>query len=78
MKKQVEKRFGAVAVEKGFITTKQLIEALAIQATENVREGKHRLIGEILSELGYMTPAQVDDVLVALSDSIIYMISSGR
>lgn len=56
-------RFGSIAVQKGFITSEQLVDALAIQVTENVENNKHRLIGEILLERGSMTVAQIDDVL---------------
>ena len=37
MKKHYAKRFGAIAVEKGFVTEEQLIQALQIQAIENVK-----------------------------------------
>ena len=40
MEKDTEKRIGAVAVEKGFVSTAQLVKALAIQVRENVEEGK--------------------------------------
>jgi len=41
-------RFGKVAVEKGFITPSQVIEALEKQFTEGLEAGEHRLIGQIL------------------------------
>lgn len=62
-----EKRFGFIAIEKGYITPDDLIEALRIQVQENIGQGKHQRIGEILVTKGKMTDAQVEDVLEALS-----------
>jgi hypothetical protein len=56
-------RFGSVAVRKEFITSEQLIEALSIQATENVENNTHRIIGTILREKEYLTIEQIDEVL---------------
>ena len=63
---QFQKRFGFVAVEKGFITSDQLVEAFKIQVMEEIEKGKHRLIGVILFELGHITMAQIDEVLDSL------------
>jgi hypothetical protein len=63
---QIEKRFGALAVEKGYITLDQLIKAMNIQIFENLQEEKHRLIGEILLEEGFITKEQIDEVLGSL------------
>ena len=60
---EMEKRFGSIAVEKGFITPNQLIEALKIQRTEEVITGKHTLLGEILLEQGHITTQQINEVL---------------
>jgi len=60
----LEKRFGVLAVEKGFITADQVIEALRIQVMEDIGKGKHRLIGLILLEQGLITLPQIDNVLV--------------
>ena len=54
-----EKRFGNIAIEKGFITPQQLIAALNIQITGEIKDGKHRLIGQILFDLNYMTTEQI-------------------
>ncbi len=59
----IERRFGIIAFEKGFVTGKQIIEALALQVKENLVEEKHRLIGEILVSLGFMTNAEVIEVM---------------
>jgi hypothetical protein len=60
------KRFGAVAVEMGFITVEQLLEAMTLQIQEGIEGKKHRLIGQILLSLGYMTSSQIDDVMESL------------
>ena len=63
---QLERRFGATAVAKGFITIDQLMEALQIQVTENIEERKHRLIGRILFDLEFLTLPQIDEVLTSM------------
>ncbi len=59
----LEKRFGVIAVKKGFITSDQLVEALAVQVAEDISTGDHDLIGKILFEQGIITMEQIDDVL---------------
>ena len=61
-----EKRFGNIAIDNGFITTQQLVESLNIQVMEEIRDGKHRLIGEILFDLNYITLEHVEAVLSEL------------
>ena len=56
-------RFGNIGVKKGFVTPKQIIKALTIQAKENIEMGRYRLIGEILFDLGYMSTQQIHEVL---------------
>ncbi len=64
--KQLKKRFGEIAAEKGFITHDQLEEALNMQ-NENALKGlAHRLIGSVLFRRGFMTIEQVIEVLSAL------------
>ena len=63
---QLEKRFGTVAAEKGFITKDELIEAMNIQVKEDIEGKKHRLIGTILFDLGAITLQQVDEVLKSM------------
>lgn len=57
------KRFGATAIEKGYITIEQLIEALAIQVKDEAEHGSHRLLGSILFEQDIMTGDQLQDVI---------------
>lgn len=58
-----ERRFGSIAIDKGFITLDGLIKALVIQVEEEILKGTHRLIGEILFELNIMTAIQIKEVL---------------
>ena len=62
----LERRFGIVAVEKGFVSPEQLREALEIQVTENIEKRKHRFIGTILVDQGYMKHSQISEVLKAM------------
>ena len=61
-----DKRFGVIAVEKGFITKEQLFQALRIQTEENLQGKEHRLTGVILYELGYLTEKQIEEVLESI------------
>ena len=63
---EYNKRFGAIAVEKGFITTEQLYKAVEIQIREELKGLKRRYIGQILIELDYTTNSQVDEVLESM------------
>ena len=63
-----EKRFGVTAVKKGYITSDQLIEALAIQVAEDISTGGHDLIGKIFFEQGILTMERIDEVLVAMRE----------
>ncbi|MCU0588804.1 MAG: hypothetical protein MUF52_11700 [Syntrophobacteraceae bacterium] len=78
MKSHLQKRFGSIAVEKGYITTEQLVDALQTQARENVENGRHRLIGQILLEKSYLTEAELDDILETMSNSLLYTLGMGR
>ena len=62
-------RFGFMAVKKGFATPKQVSKALEVQFDENVATKKHRLIGEILLDMGFMETSQVNKVLEDISNN---------
>ena len=62
----LEKRFGITAVEKGFITSDHVVEALTIQVAEDLSIGKHRAIGRILFENELITLSQLDEVLKSM------------
>ena len=63
-----EKRFGNIAIEKGFITQQHLIEAMNVQVLEEIRDGKHRLIGQILFDLNYMTTEQIQITIAQIQE----------
>lgn len=63
----IEKRFGVTAVKLGFITSDQLVEALAVQVAEDISTGDHDLIGKILFEQGILTMEQIDQVLKSMN-----------
>ena len=56
-------RFGALIVEKGIITAKQLGKAVNVQMREDLSGMKHRLLGEILVDMGFMTVNQVNELI---------------
>ena len=62
----LEKRFGVIAIQKGYVTADQFVEALRTQVMDDINTGKHRLIGRILLEQGIMTLEQIDNVLEIL------------
>lgn len=61
--RELDQRFGTIAVKKGIITQEQLMQAFRIQIAENIEQGRHRLIGAILLEQGHMTMQQIDEVI---------------
>ena len=63
---KLDKRFGALAIDKGFITLENLLEAIEIQIHENMDGSDHRLIGQILWEKGYITSEQINKVLASM------------
>ena len=64
--KVYEKRFGNIAIEKGFITPSDLLKALEIQVQEETKRGNRRLIGQILFELNIISAEQLKQVLSVL------------
>jgi len=63
-------RFGQTAVEMGFITESQLKEALCLQVDGNLARQRHRLLGTILFDKGWMNSDQVEKVMNSLSATI--------
>lgn len=63
MMEKLDRRFGTVAIKSGFITVHQLVNAIKIQIQGELKGAKHRLIGEILRDEGYITDIQIDKVL---------------
>ncbi len=64
-----EVRFGKVAVDKGFITIDQMLNAIEVQVRENIAFGTHRKIGMILLEEDHITMDQINEVLKVLDES---------
>ena len=67
---KLDKRFGVTTVEKGFITSELLFEAMKIQITEDLQPIGHRLLGEILLDEGHLTAEQINEVLEAMEGEI--------
>ena len=63
---KLDKRFGSVAVEKGFITIENLYEAMKIQIQDDLSGSVHRPIGQILWELGVISTEQIKEVLTTI------------
>jgi len=61
--KKLDKRFGTVAIKKGFVEPEHIFEAMETQILENLEGTEHRLIGQILWEKGYITTKQIDEVV---------------
>ncbi len=58
-----EKRFGIIAIEKGFITQEDLVLALTTQVREDIEYGIHRLIGDVFLDLKIMDENQIEEVV---------------
>jgi hypothetical protein len=66
----LEKRFGVIAIERGYVTAEQFVEALKMQLMEDFYKGRHRLVGRILLEQGIMTLEQVNQVLQVMGKGL--------
>ena len=60
------KRFGEVAMAKGFITKEQLANVMTTQVKGEIERSIHKLIGEILVDEGVMDESQVREVLESM------------
>ncbi len=71
--KQLSKKycpqFGQIAVDLGFVTEKQLKEAIAEQVEDSFSNKPHRLIGSILFKHGWITNNQIDIVVYELFEN---------
>jgi len=56
-------RFGAIAVEQGFLTREQLLQGLNEQVDDNLTGRPHRVLGAICFTNDWMTAGQIDIVL---------------
>jgi len=55
-------RFGRIAVRRGYATLQQVQTALAEQLADDVADGQHRRLDEILLAHGWITVEQVISV----------------
>jgi hypothetical protein len=62
------KRFGSIAITKGFITKDQFVEAMGVQIENELEGVKPKAIGTILLSMEYMTRDQIEEVLKEISD----------
>ena len=60
-------RFGTLAVTKKYLVEEQLQQALREQVDDNLAGHPHRVIGAICFEHGWMTPAQIEEILNLMS-----------
>ena len=67
METKSAKRFGDVATGLGFVTSSELDEALAVQIKEDIEQGSHRPIGQILFDLGHINAQEVRSILKELA-----------
>jgi len=63
-----ERRFGFIAIEKGFIKADQLYEALMRQRAQETGGTERRPLGMILKDLGYLSVSQINEILQTLQD----------
>jgi hypothetical protein len=66
LSKQYCPQFGKIAVDMGFVTEKQLKQAIAEQTEDNLSNKPPRLIGSILFKHGWITDDQIDIVVFEL------------
>ena len=57
------RRFGQIAVERGYVTSEQLKQAVSEQIDDDMAGRPHRLIGRIFLDNESMTPQQIELVL---------------
>ena len=63
-----QRRFGFIAIEKGFIKADQLYEALMRQRAQETGGAESRPLEMILKDLGYLSVSQIDEILQTIED----------
>jgi len=63
LNKSARNRFGYLAIQKGFITKDQLINAIRVQILNEEKECGSEPVGRILKEMGFITDEQIDEVM---------------
>ena len=61
-----QRRFGLIALEKGFIKADQLYDALIRQKAQETGGAERRPLGMILKDLGYLSVSQINEILETL------------
>jgi hypothetical protein len=61
-----QRRFGLIAIEKGFIKADHLYEALMRQRAQETGGAERRPLGMILKDLGYLSVSQIEEILQTL------------
>ena len=59
-------RFGSMAYMLGYVTLRQIQQALAEQVEDNVSGKKHRLLGTIMREKHWISEEQEKEILVEI------------
>ena len=63
-----QRRFGFIAIEKGFIKADQLYEALLRQRAQETEGADRRPLGMIWKDLGYLSVSQINEILQTLEE----------
>ncbi len=66
LSREYRPQFGQIAVNLGFVTEKQLKEALVEQVEDDLSNKPHRFIGRILFEHDWITRKEIDIILYEL------------
>jgi hypothetical protein len=73
-----QRRFGLIAIEKGFIKADQLYEALMKQRAQETGGAERRPLGLIMKDLGYLSVSQIDEILQTLEPEAAQMKKTPR
>ena len=68
--------FGKIAITRGLVTPKELLECLAAKDSLR-RQGKNMMLGQIMFERGYLTKEQVVEILDTQKKAILVCGSCG-
>jgi hypothetical protein len=61
-----QRRFGLIAIERGFIKADHLYEALMRQRAQETGGAERKPLGMILKDLGYLTVSQINEIMKTL------------
>ena len=64
------RRFGTIAVRKGFVTIDEMKAAIMEQIDDNIAGREHRLLGSILFSRCLITERQIEIVLQELKQTL--------